>query len=163
MTAQATQTDPERPDSVRAARQRRLRLLARADRSTLEAALAAWPTQPAWRRLKQPETGLTLIRARAGGAGQRFNLGEMTVSRCVVALEGDSQSMGVGYVQGRDRRRAELVAVFDALSQDAAGAEKIEELLIAPVERKLAEERQLRDAKVAATRVDFFTLVRGED
>ena len=157
MTAQATQTDPEI-----GARQRRLRLLARADRATLEAALAALPQQPAWRRLKQPETGLTMVRARAGGVGQRFNLGEMTVSRCVVALE-DSQAMGVGYVQGRDRRRAELVAVFDALSQDAAGAEKIEQLLIAPVEQKLADERRTRDAKVAATRVDFFTLVRGED
>lgn len=157
MTAQATQTDPQT-----GARQRRLRLLARADRATLEAALAALPARPEWRRLKQPETGLAMIRARAGGAGQRFNLGEMTVSRCVVALN-DGGTMGVGYVQGRDRRRAELVAVFDALSQDAAGAAKIEELLIAPVERKLADERSKREAKVAATRVDFFTLVRGED
>ncbi|PJI38629.1 phosphonate C-P lyase system protein PhnG [Ferrovibrio sp.] len=158
MTAQATQTDPEI-----GARQRRLRLLARADRATLEAALAALPAPPEWRRLKQPETGLTMVRARAGGVGQRFNLGEMTVSRCVVALEGAGQSMGVGYVQGRDCRRAELVAVFDALSQDAAGAERIERLLIAPVERKLADERRTRAAKVAATRVDFFTLVRGGD
>lgn len=157
MTAQATQTDPEI-----GARQRRLRLLARADRATLEAALAALPAQPEWHRLKQPETGLAMIRARAGGAGQRFNLGEMTVSRCVVALT-DGGTMGVGYVQGRDRRRAELVAVFDALSQDAAGAEKVEKLLIAPVERKLADERRTREAKVAATKVDFFTLVRGED
>jgi len=157
MTAQATQTDPEI-----GARQRRLRLLARADRATLEAALAALPAQPAWRRLKQPETGLTMVRARAGGVGQRFNLGEMTVSRCVVALN-EGGTMGVGYVQGRDRRRAELVAVFDALSQDAANAEKIEQLLIAPVEQKLADERRTRDAKVAATKVDFFTLVRGED
>ena len=157
MTAQATQKDPQT-----GARQRRLRLLARADRATLEAALAALPARPEWRRLKQPETGLAMIRARAGGAGQRFNLGEMTVSRCVVALN-DGGTMGVGYVQGRDRRCAELVAVFDALSQDAAGAAKIEELLIAPVERTLADERSKREAKVAATRVDFFTLVRGED
>lgn len=157
MTVQATRTDPEI-----GARQRRLRILARTDRATLEAALAALPAQPEWRRLKQPETGLTMVRARAGGVGQRFNLGEMTVSRCVVALHG-SQTMGVGYVQGRDRRRAELVAVFDALSQDAAGAEKIEQLLIAPVEQKLADERRAREAKVAATKVDFFTLVRGED
>lgn len=156
--AQATQTEP-----AIQARQRRLRLLARADRETLEAALAALPAQPAWRRLKQPETGLAMVRARAGGVGQRFNLGEMTVSRCIVALDGSESRMGVGYVQGRDRRRAELVAVFDALSQDAAGAEKIEQLLIAPVERKLADERRKRDAKVAATKVDFFTLVRGED
>jgi len=157
MTAPATRTDPEVD-----ARQRRLRILARADRATLEAALAALPAQPEWRRLKQPETGLTMVRARAGGVGQRFNLGEMTVSRCVVALE-SSQAMGVGYVQGRDRRRAELVAVFDALSQDAGHAEQIEQLLIAPVEQKLADERRAREAKVAATKVDFFTLVRGED
>ncbi len=162
MTAQATRTDPATLDAGIGARQRRLRILARADRATLEAALAALPAQPEWRRLKQPETGLTMVRARAGGVGQRFNLGEMTVSRCVVALE-SSQAMGVGYVQGRDRRRAELVAVFDALSQDAAGAEKIEQLLIAPVEQKLADERSKREAKVAATKVDFFTLVRGED
>ncbi len=162
MTAPATQTDPAVPDAVNGARQRRLRVLARADRATLESALAALPQQPEWRRLKQPETGLTMVRARAGGVGQRFNLGEMTVSRCVVAL-GDGGAMGVGYVQGRDRRRAELVAVFDALSQDAAGAEKIEQLLIAPVEQKLADERRAREAKVAATKVDFFTLVRGED
>ncbi|MCW0233847.1 MAG: phosphonate C-P lyase system protein PhnG [Ferrovibrio sp.] len=144
-----------------AARQRRLRLLARADRATLEAALAALPSPPAWRRLKQPETGLAMVRARAGGAGQRFNLGEMTLSRCVVALQ--DGVMGVGYVQGRDQRRAELVAVFDALSQDTTEAGRIEQLLIAPVERRLAEARQQRAAKVAATKVDFFTLVRGED
>lgn len=150
-------------DPVIQARQRRLRILARTDRATLEAALAALPSQPAWRRLKQPETGLTMVRARAGGVGQRFNLGEMTVSRCVVALDGAHSAMGVGYVQGRDSRRAELVAVFDALSQDAGTAEKIEQLLIAPVERKLAAQRASRDAKVAATKVDFFTLVRGED
>ena len=149
------------PDPNIAARQRRLRLLARADRATLEAALAALPSPPAWRRLKQPETGLAMVRARAGAAGQRFNLGEMTLSRCVVALQ--DGVMGVGYVQGRDQRRAELVAVFDALSQDTTEAGRIEQLLIAPVERRLAEARQQRAAKVAATKVDFFTLVRGED
>lgn len=160
MTAQPP-TDPATP-TANGARQRRLRILARAERETLEAALTALPRQPEWRRLKQPETGLTMVRARAGGVGQRFNLGEMTVSRCVVALN-EGGTMGVGYVQGRDRRRAELVAVFDALSQDAAGAEQIERLLIAPVERQLADERRTREAKVAATKVDFFTLVRGED
>jgi alpha-D-ribose 1-methylphosphonate 5-triphosphate synthase subunit PhnG len=157
MTAQSREPDP-----TIQARQRRLRILARTDRATLEAALAALPSPPSWRRLKQPETGLAMVRARAGGVGQRFNLGEMTVSRCVVTLEGDGK-MGVGYVQGRDRRQAELVAVFDALSQDAAGGDKIEQLLIAPVEQKLADKRSTRDAKVAATKVDFFTLVRGED
>lgn len=162
MTAPSPVSSSPSLDPAIKARQRRLRLLARADRATLEAALAALPTQPAWRRLKQPETGLAMVRARAGGAGQRFNLGEMTLSRCVVALN-ESGVMGVGYVQGRDQRRAELVAVFDALSQDTTEAERIERLLIAPVELQFATTRQQRAAKVAATKVDFFTLVRGED
>jgi alpha-D-ribose 1-methylphosphonate 5-triphosphate synthase subunit PhnG len=143
-------------------RQRRLRLLARTDRTTLEQAWNSLAEQPGYRRLKQPETGLVMVRARAGGVGQRFNFGEMTVTRCVVALE-PGGAMGVGYVQGRDQRKAELVALFDALAQDAALAERIERDLIAPVESKLLAARQAREAKVAATKVDFFTLVRGED
>lgn len=143
-------------------RQRRLRLLARADRTMLEQAWNSLAEQPGFRRLKQPETGLVMVRARAGGVGQRFNFGEMTVTRCVVALE-PGGAMGVGYIQGRDQRKAELVALFDALAQDAAQAERIERDLIAPVESKLLAARQAREAKVAATKVDFFTLVRGED
>src|SRR3546814_10337591 len=68
--------------------------------------------RPAYRRLKAPETGLAMIRARAGGVGQRFNFGEMTMTRCVVVLEGtgaQKELMGVGYVQGRDARKAELI------------------------------------------------------
>lgn len=149
------------------ARQRRLRLLARADRATLEHAWSNLAEQPGYRRLKQPETGLVMVRARAGGVGQRFNFGEMTVTRCVVALEPTNElpngAMGVGYIQGRDQRKAELVALFDAMTQDAALADRIERDLIAPVESKLAAARQVREAKVAATKVDFFTLVRGED
>lgn len=143
-------------------RQRRLRLLARADRATLEAAWQGLDDQPGYRRLKQPETGLVMVRARAGGVGQRFNFGEMTVTRCVVALEPDGL-MGVGYVQGRDHRKAELVALFDAVMQDPARAGQVERDLVVPVERGLLAARQAREAKVAATKVDFFTMVRGED
>lgn len=149
-------------DPAIAARQRRLRLLARAECGRLEQAFAALPQQPAYRRLKQPETGLAMLRARAGGVGQRFNMGEMTISRCVLALEG-SGAMGVGYVPGRDQRKAELVALFDALSQDAATAALLEASLFMPLETELAQARAVREAKVAATKVDFFTMVRGED
>lgn len=158
MTAAA----PAQITGAQAERQRRLRLLARADRATLEQAWSSLTEQPGYRRLKQPETGLVMVRARAGGVGQRFNFGEMTVTRCVVALE-PGGAMGVGYIQGRDQRKAELVALFDAMTQDAGMAERIEHDLIAPVEAKLAAARQQREAKVAATKVDFFTLVRGED
>jgi len=150
------------PSADQTARQRRLRLLARADRATLEQAWNSLADQPGYRRLKQPETGLVMVRARAGGVGQRFNFGEMTVTRCVVALEPNG-AMGVGYIQGRDQRKAELVALFDAMSQDGALAERIERDVIVPAEQKLLAARQAREAKVAATKVDFFTLVRGED
>lgn len=145
-----------------AARQRRLSLLARADRESLEAAWARLEPKPAFRRLKQPETGLVMVRARAGGNGQRFNLGEMTVTRCVVALE-EGGEMGVGYVTGRDRRRAELAALFDALAQQPRHAAMVEADILAAVQQGVAAARQARAAKVAATKVDFFTLVRGED
>ncbi|HEX6957508.1 MAG TPA: phosphonate C-P lyase system protein PhnG [Ferrovibrio sp.] len=142
-------------------RQDRLAILARASLGSLEAAWDGLREKPRYRRLKPPETGLVMVRARAGGTGQRFNLGELTVTRCVVALEPDGL-MGVGYVQGRDKRKAELVALFDALAQDPARSEAIETALIAPERARLAGRRSARAAKVAATKVDFFTLVRGE-
>lgn len=145
-----------------AARRRRLSLLARTGRETLEAAWNRLDPKPAFRRLKQPEAGLVMVRARAGGNGQRFNMGEMTVTRCVVALE-EGGLMGVGYVAGRDKRRAELAALFDALAQQPRHAAMIEAELLAPMQGDLAAARQARAAKVAATKVDFFTLVRGED
>lgn len=142
-------------------RQRRLAILARADRGFLEHAWQALGTTPAFRQLKQAETGLAMIRARAGGNGNQFNLGEMTVTRCVIALEPDGL-MGVGYVAGRDRRKAELVALFDALAQRDGFEDTIERSVIRPLEQAHAEARQRRQAKVAATKVDFFTMVRGE-
>lgn len=148
-------------ETATADRQRRLALLARADRELLEKAWNVLGEAAAFRHLKQAETGLAMIRARAGGNGRPFNMGEMTVTRCVVALESDG-AMGVGYVAGRDRRKAELVALFDALAQREGFAERIERDLILPIEKARAEARRQREAKVAATKVDFFTMVRGE-
>lgn len=151
---------PDTPEQ--AARRRRISLLARTGRETLEAAWNRLEPKPAFRRLKQPETGLVMVRARAGGNGQRFNMGEMTVTRCVVALE-EGGLMGVGYVAGRDKRRAELAALFDALAQQPQHTAMVEAELLAPTQENAAATRQARAAKVAATKVDFFTLVRGED
>jgi alpha-D-ribose 1-methylphosphonate 5-triphosphate synthase subunit PhnG len=150
------------PSDDQTARRRRLSLLARADREMLESVWSGLEPKPTFRRLKQPETGLVMVRARAGGNGQRFNLGEMTVTRCVVALD-DGGEMGVGYVAGRDRRRAELAAVFDALAQRPSHTVQVERDLLLPVQQEAAAAQKLRAAKVAATKVDFFTLVRGED
>lgn len=143
-----------------AIRQRRLAVLARAGRDRLEEALGRMEPAPRYDVVKPAETGLVMVRGRAGGTGGQFNLGEMTVTRCVVRIaEG---ALGVGYVAGRDRRKAELVAVFDALLQDPARAGHLESDIVVPAERRRAEERAEVLARAAATRVDFFTVVRGE-
>lgn len=150
------------PSAGQALRQRRLALLARAERARLEAAHAECGAAGAYDCLKPAETGLALLRARAGGNGQRFNAGEVTVTRCVVTLK-QSGNLGVAYIAGRDRRKAELAAALDALAQLPGLDEKLETALFQPLERELNQRRSMRAAKVAATKVDFFTLVRGGD
>src|SRR5919109_986221 len=119
-----------------ATRQRRLAVLARAERDQLEEALARMEPAPRYDVVKPAETGLVMTRGRAGGSGAPFNLGEMTVTRCVVrSAEG---ALGVGYVAGRDRRKAELVAVFDALLQDPVHVGNIESEVIRPAEQRQA-------------------------
>lgn len=149
------------PDAATAARQRWMALLARAGLDELETAWRSLQEQPCYAFLRRPETGLVMLRGRAGGSGHPFNVGEMTVTRCAVRLA--DGACGHGYVAGRSPRRAELAALFDALMQDAGRRAALEERLTGPVERRLAEERRHKAAKTAATRVDFFTLVRGED
>lgn len=116
---------------------------------------------PAYEDLRAPENGLVMIRGRVGGDGASFNLGEATVSRAVVRLA--TGEMGFGYVLGRDRAKARLIALCDALTQTAACAALLERNVIAPLRAKLDAAREARARQVAATKVDFFTLVRGED
>src|SRR5262245_22062892 len=141
-----------------AVRKRRLAALARAGRDRIEDALGRIKPAPRYDVVKPAETGLVMVRGRAGGTGAPFNLGEMTVTRCVVrSAEG---ALGIGYVAGRDRRKAELVAVFDALLQDPAHADGVESDVIRPAEQRQAAKRADVLARAAATRVDFFTVVR---
>ncbi len=132
-------------------------LLARATREELEEAWRGLDPAPVYAFLRRPETGLAMVRGRTGGTGEPFNLGEMTMSRCAVRLIGTT---GLAFVAGRDLRRAELAAVFDALLQDAAKRARIETTLVAGIAERLAGERAARSAEVAATRVNFFTLAR---
>ena len=111
--------------------------------------------------LRPPEIGMAMVRARAEARGNQFNLGEMTVSRCSVRLE--DGSVGHGYVAGRDKRHAELAAVMDALLQNPEHGPAILDTIITPLARELAQRQTERAAKTAATRVNFFTMVRGED
>lgn len=142
-------------------RQTWMGLLARADKQTLETVWADLNNKPEFSLLRAPETGMVMVRARAGGEGARFNMGEMSVTRCVVRTE--DGRMGHSYVAGRDRRHAELAAVFDALMQDPDRRESLEADLLNPTRDALNAKYEQRAAKAAATKVDFFTMVRGDD
>ncbi|MSP00170.1 MAG: phosphonate C-P lyase system protein PhnG [Acetobacteraceae bacterium] len=131
-------------------------VLARAPASAIEDGLTRHAPLPAWTVVRGPETGLVMVRGRAGGSGSPFNLGEMTVTRCTVRLE--SGAAGHAYIAGRDERRAELAAVADALLQDPAQRASLQEALIVPLAEMQRAERQDRAEKAAATRVDFFAM-----
>jgi alpha-D-ribose 1-methylphosphonate 5-triphosphate synthase subunit PhnG len=107
------------------------------------------------------EIGLVMLRGRIGGGGAPFNVGEATVTRAAVQLA--SGETGFGYVLGRDREKARLVALCDALWQVDAKRQPVEDHIIAPLRQQQLEKRALAREQTAATRVDFFTLVRGED
>jgi alpha-D-ribose 1-methylphosphonate 5-triphosphate synthase subunit PhnG len=148
------------PDGV-AARRRWMSLLALAPGEALQARWAALGEPPRYRRLRGPEVGLVMLRARAGGTGARFNLGEMTVTRCTVQLE--DGTLGHAWVGGRDRRHAELAAVFDALLQDPERAAALGGPMLDELERYRQDRRREAAARAATSRVEFFTMVRGED
>ena len=136
-------------------------LLAKTDPEALAALWHEAPesvTGPAtW--LRAPETGAVMVRGRTGAVGAPFNLGEMTVTRCTLRL-GDG-TVGYGFVQGRDKTHAERAARLDAGMQGAA-ASTIEAAILAQLAKAHEAARTARAAKAAATKVDFFTLVRGE-
>lgn len=116
-------------------------------------------TVPSCEDLRSPENGLVMVRGRIGGDGAPFNLGEATVTRAAVRLE--SGETGFAYVLGRDTRKARLIAICDAMIQ-SAGQVQVLDTVVAPLERAMIARRQRKDAETAATRVNFFTLVRGE-
>ncbi|MER9656739.1 phosphonate C-P lyase system protein PhnG [Mesorhizobium sp. M0152] len=111
--------------------------------------------------LRGPETGLVTMRGRIGGGGAPFNVGEATVTRATVRLP--SGQVGHCYALGRDKQKARLAAIADALWQDPAHRNEVETRLIAPLRSALTAARESRRAETAATKVDFFTMVRGED
>lgn len=148
-------------DGANAERRNWMELLARAPLSMLESCMrriADSGPMPERTWLRQPESGLVMLRGRAGGAGERFNLGEMTVTRCVLRVE--SGEVGVAYVRGRSQRHAELAALADALLQAAPWRKAVMRKLIEPVRTHLEAQAAHKRHKAQATRVEFFTLAR---
>jgi alpha-D-ribose 1-methylphosphonate 5-triphosphate synthase subunit PhnG len=98
---------------------------------------------PQFKLLRAPEIGGVMVRGRMGAQGDAFNLGEMTVTRCSVQL--DTGEVGHSYVQGRDRGPCNNASI------------------ILPLSNLHSDRMDMRSRKAAATKVDFFTMVRGED
>lgn len=133
-------------------------ILAQALPQELEDAYQDLDNRPDYHMLRQPECGLAMVRGRAGGNGQAFNFGEMTITRASVTL-GDYT--GHAYIKGRNKRQAELAAIFDALLQ-SGNYPTLPETLIAPIADRIKQAKRQQRQKSAATKVEFFTMVRGE-
>lgn len=149
--------------SSNSARAQWMALLARAPMPLLERALEPHALQRQTEWLRRPETGLYMVQGRVGGTGERFNLGEITVTRCTLRskTEHEPQSpVGVAYVLGRNHRQAELVALADALLQESAHHQALEHELLSPVRQYLSAQRAQHQARTQSTKVDFFTVAR---
>lgn len=155
MDAQARNAGPDH-----SARKRVVDLLAAASVTELKALWAELPESPQAQFLRGPETGLVMVRGRIGGGGAPFNLGEVTVTRATCRLA--SGQVGHAQALGTSREKARLSAIFDALWQDDAHHGRIE-VLLATIEHRLQAADRRKAEEVAATKVDFFTMVRGED
>jgi alpha-D-ribose 1-methylphosphonate 5-triphosphate synthase subunit PhnG len=146
-------------DTPQQARQQWLAVLAHAPRELLERHAAAL-ADDAFARLRAPEIGLTMVRARIGNQGDRFNVGDATVTRCVVRhrAEDGRLAAGIGYVLGRDEARAEWIARLDALLQQPAHHDALMREVIAPLAAENAKRRAATAALTASSRVSFDTL-----
>jgi alpha-D-ribose 1-methylphosphonate 5-triphosphate synthase subunit PhnG len=142
-----------------ALRQAAMAVLAHSDAADIALHLEAIAL-PAHENLREPENGLVMVRGRIGGDGAPFNVGEATVSRAAVRLV--TGEVGFGYALGRDRQKARMIALCDALIQTADHADTVEARVLAPLRAAMMSARSRRAAETAATRVDFYTLVRGE-
>ncbi|MFV0293257.1 MAG: phosphonate C-P lyase system protein PhnG [Paracoccus sp. (in: a-proteobacteria)] len=144
-------------ENMQVFRREALGLLARAPVTRLAELL---PDLPQHDLLRAPEIGAVMMRGRAGGTGTVFNFGEMTVTRTSVRLK-SSGTVGHGYVQGCDKDHARRAALADALAQDDPS--RIESIILTPLRTEEVARRTATAAEAARTRVEFFTLVRGED
>jgi len=133
-----------------------LALLSRASLEMLEQHLTTCAnTSFEW--LRQPETGLMMVRARVGGTGAQFNFGEMTITRCALRLA--SGITGVGYIAGRSHRKVTLVALADGLLQTDR-AHELQESVLKPISAALSAQVEEHSRSTQSTRVDFFTIAR---
>ena len=153
-----TVTNESAPSTL--ARKRYLAILARASTADLENARLLLGDLPDVQQVRPAEVGMTMLRGRIGGTGDAFNLGEATVTRCAVRV--GSAPLGVGYTLGRERRKAELIAMFDSLLQGAEHSAFIQREVISVYGARQSACADASRQATATSKVEFFTFVRGE-
>lgn len=155
MSTENTSASPRNP----ADRRKIMAVCTSATRNELATVLVSLGKLPPATDVRGVESGLVMLRGRMGGDGRPFNLGEASVTRAAIRL--DDGRLGFAYQFGRDREKARSAALLDALWQ---GAERnAVEKALAPISARLAANAGRKARQVAATKVEFFTMVRGED
>jgi len=153
-------TPTENADADADARRMMMATLAASSPEAVAERFLALPGQ-SYELVRQPETGLVMVRGRMGGTGSPFNLGEVTVTRCVVRLE--TGETGSGYSLGRNKQKALQSALIDALWQQPAMKARIEAEVIEPLAQARDTARDTVREETEATKVNFFTMVRGDN
>lgn len=151
--------DSRQSAAEKTARQHWMSLLASARADRLDT-LFPRNQLPKFIYLRKPETGLVMVRGRLGGTGSPFNVGETTMTRCSIRLE--NGTTGHAFIMGRSHEHAVTAAVCDALLQGPDSTE-LAQTVVAPLAQERAERERQFALKNAATKVDFFTMVRGDD
>ncbi|MCU0227245.1 MAG: phosphonate C-P lyase system protein PhnG [Bryobacterales bacterium] len=136
-------------------------ILCLASESELQAAWERYGGDQPWRYLRAPEIVLVMVSARAGGDGQTFHVGEAPAVRCVVEL-GIAPVLGYACVVGRSIRKAVLIALLDARLQQLVASGQDCQPVLAPMRLRQRKQDEAVVAEAASTKVDFFTMVRGE-
>ena len=119
------------------------------------------PQMPKASPVRGPEIGTVMVRGKVGGGGAVYNLGEASVTRATVKLE--TGEVGHAIILGRDQDKARIVAHLDALRQIADWQHRIDAEITHPLLIAANAEKQQRAEETEATKVDFFTVTRGED
>ena len=146
-----------------AARKAAMAALAQATRDELGASgtKPACPRTP--KRCAAPRPAWSRVRGRIGGGGAPFNLGEATVTRATVRLPAgaDRPRLCARPRQGEGAARRDRSTRSGSDRRHARRRSRPRSL--APLRDGRPRPTRKRRAETAATKVDFFTMVRGED
>lgn len=148
------------PQKNHARRQHWMSVLARADWADIEHRWKSVGIDLPYTILREPEIGLAQIRGKMANKGDVFNVGDTTITRASVQFKNDV--VGHCYTMGRNLDKALTCAVIDGVLQHDQHNQVVMDAVIAPLQQAFIEKRKHRKQEIETSKVDFFTLVRGD-